>query len=100
MGKCTVCNEAITNPVCPECLAKSISVWLAEKDPSLAQDIHGFETEGPTNCIFCGKNMAVCAHCFSRDIYDYLSQKNSKIAKEFAARFDFEIRKNVFNTIL
>ncbi len=45
-----------------------------------------------TTCISCGQGMGLCAHCFSREIYEYLQEKDNTIAKEFASRFDFNLR--------
>ena len=93
---CVVCNEIITNPICPDCLAEKMQYWLAENNPKLARNIKGYHLDGPTKCIFCGKGMSICAHCFSRDIYDYLEEKSQRLAKEFAARFDFDLRQELF----
>jgi len=92
---CVICNEAITNPICPECLAERMQDWLRQVNPDLAKDIRGYRLDGHTKCIFCGKGMSICAHCFSLDIYDYLADKDLELAQEFAARFDFELRKSL-----
>ena len=93
---CVICNEIITNPICPDCLAERMQSWLAENNPKLAKDIRGYHLDGATKCIFCGKGMSICAHCFSRDIYDYLAENNLELATEFAARFDFDLRQELF----
>ena len=92
---CIVCNEIITNPICPDCLSERMRYWLDENNSKLGKDVKGFHLEGPTKCIFCGTGMAICAHCFSRDIYDYLEENDRNLAAEFAARFDFELRKEL-----
>ena len=94
-NECVTCNEVITNPICPDCLAERMQNWLAEIDPRLAQDIKGYQMDGDTKCIFCNKGMSICAHCFSRDIYDYLADNNLELAAEFAARFDFDLRQEL-----
>jgi hypothetical protein len=93
--RCIECDEIITNPVCSDCLAKRIRVMIQELRPGLARGIKGFKTEGDTPCIFCGNLMALCAHCFSEGIYDYLSEKDAMVAKEFLNRFDFDLRKSL-----
>ena len=91
-NECVECDEIITNPICAECLSSRMRIMIQEVEPSLAQEIHGFEVEGDTNCIFCGKRMGLCAHCFSKDIYFYIKDKNPYLAQEFMNRFDFDLR--------
>ena len=69
--------------------------WLKQINPKLAKDVRGYHLDGDTKCIFCNKGMTICAHCFSMDIYDYLADNNLELATEFAARFDFELRKSL-----
>ncbi|MBW2963352.1 hypothetical protein KY306_01085 [Candidatus Woesearchaeota archaeon] len=92
---CVICNEVITNPICPDCLAERMQDWLMQTNPKLAKDIRGYRLDGKTKCLFCGKGMSICAHCFSMDIYEYLSDNSLELATEFAARFDFELRKEL-----
>jgi len=95
--KCTLCAETITNPICPDCLTSRVFSWLNEINPKLAQKVRIFdiEIEEGTRCLFCSKKMNICAHCVSRDVFDFLAEENKEISKEFAARFDFEIRKSL-----
>lgn len=95
LNLCVECDEIITNPICTECLADRMRTVVAEQDPMLAAEIRGFELEGETQCILCHKNMAICAHCFSKDMYEFLQEKNSGLAADFASRFDFEIRRDL-----
>ena len=95
--KCVVCQEAITNPICPECLQREIEHWLADTMPSLVGEIRGCEgiadtySHDVTECVICGKNMAVCAHCFCKDIYELLEQQLGGMAEEFLFTFNFEL---------
>ena len=91
--RCVECNEVITNPICSECIAREIKEMVAEYDENLANKIDGFKIEGETCCISCGSLMALCAHCFSKDMYEFLNENNKVIAKEFLNRFDFELRR-------
>ena len=68
---------------------------VGECDRKLANEIAGFTVEGKTKCVSCGRGMGLCAHCFSKDVYEYLHENNSKVAKEFLGRFDFELRKSL-----
>ncbi|MFH1683223.1 MAG: hypothetical protein ABIA37_05505 [Candidatus Woesearchaeota archaeon] len=71
-------------------------VFVSEMDEELAEEIKGFEMEGETGCLFCGQGMAICAHCFSRDVYEYLREKNAVVAEEFLEAFDFELRRDFY----
>lgn len=95
--KCTLCNDVITNPICPDCLTSRVFSWLSEKNQLLAKKIKALnlKSESGTACLFCGKKMDICAHCFCFDIYEFLEQNSQSLAKEFAARFDFDIRKQL-----
>ena len=96
--ECTVCADIITNPICPECLTFRVFSWLNEINPQLAKEIKNLniKVEEGTPCIFCGQKMNICAHCFCYDIYEFLAEHSQKLAQEFASRFDFEIRKEIY----
>ncbi len=90
--RCVECNEVITNPLCSACLAPAMQEMLGEHDPTLAQAVIGADIEGETCCIRCGRQMGLCAHCFSSEIHEFLQERNAAVAAEFAGRFDFELR--------
>ncbi|HLD33912.1 MAG TPA: hypothetical protein VJB66_04245 [Candidatus Nanoarchaeia archaeon] len=92
---CVVCDEIITNPICPDCLAPKMRSWVSESNQKLAKEIDGFSMGGDVNCLFCGEGMSICAHCFSRDVYEQIALHDKKLAREFMARFDFELRKEL-----
>lgn len=94
---CTVCDEAITNPICPDCLEQEMKAWLAGKNPSMVWKLRnwseiyrGFST-GKTKCIFCGEYMDVCAHCFSQEILDSLKAENPELEEEFITHFNYSL---------
>lgn len=91
-SRCIDCNDIITNPVCPDCLAVQMRVMIAEHNPELAKDIVVCDVEGETQCMHCGKNIGLCAHCFSRDVYEQLAEKDEAIAEDFLSKFDFSLR--------
>ncbi len=93
--RCVECDEIITNPICPDCLSLKMRAVVKESDPELAKKINGIAIDGDTACIKCGKHMGLCAHCFSKDVHDFLEQENPVLAKEFASRFDFDLRQNL-----
>ncbi|MBI2668418.1 hypothetical protein HYX14_01110 [Candidatus Woesearchaeota archaeon] len=91
-NQCIECDEIITNPICSDCLASQMRVFVKEHDQELATDILGFDIEGETQCISCGKKTGLCPHCFSKDIYEFIQERNPILADEFASRFDFQLR--------
>ena len=94
-NRCAECDEVITNPICSDCLAARMRIMVGEYDFKLAAEIHGAEIDGNTTCIKCGIRMGLCAHCFSKDIYEFLQEQNPKLALEFAGKFDFDLRQKL-----
>lgn len=90
---CIVCDNIISNPLCNVCLAKRMALSVSEHDPVLAKLISGFRIEGSTKCISCGEKTGLCANCFSKDVYEFLSEKNSAAARSFISQFDYDLRK-------
>ena len=93
---CVECYEQITNPICSHCLSTEMKAML--NNHKLAKDITPCDIEGDVNCIKCNRLMGLCAHCYSRDIYEFIKTQNQKIAKEFISRFDFDLRRSLFNS--
>lgn len=97
--KCVICDEAITNPVCPECLEKEILYWISEKKPSLmpilqniGNSVKEYSHEN-TSCAICGSNMNVCPHCYCFEIYSWLIENEYKeLGHEFLEQFDYELK--------
>lgn len=94
-NRCVECDEVITNPICSDCLSGKMRMVVEEFDPLLASQITGADIDGDTTCIKCGQGMGLCAHCFSKDIYEFLQQHNATLAQEFAGRFDFDLRQKL-----
>ncbi|MBT4446473.1 hypothetical protein HOA92_02910 [archaeon] len=90
--RCIDCTEIISNPICSECLGKQMKQMLGEIDPSLAEKIVTSNYAGDTHCIGCGSEMSLCAHCFSKDVYEQIKELNEVAAEEFLARFDYDLR--------
>ncbi len=83
---CVICREGITNPICPECLAKEIKSWKPGLSKILTKPAFRYATD--TRCMFCGTWMSNCAHCYSLDVYDILiEQKELEVAEEFGELF-------------
>lgn len=93
---CVICNEAITNPICMHCLEEEMKCWAADFDAGLVQNVQKteiFPTHEITDvkCIKCGKNMDVCPHCYSKDLYQDLKGDNF-LAETFADNFNFDLK--------
>ncbi len=94
---CLICDEVITNPICPVCLGNEMANWLYEQDNSLDGDFTGVVSNNLrfghdiTSCIICKKEMNICPHCFSKEVYEMLLEKNPMIAEKFRQCFNFEL---------
>jgi len=75
---CIICREGIVNPICPECRAKEIKHWKPGMSKLMTRPAFKYTTEA--KCISCGKNISICAHCYSRDIYDILMDEEPEAA--------------------
>ena len=90
--RCIDCSEVISNPVCSQCLGSQMKQVLGEIDPKLAEKIVTSNFAGDTHCLSCGSEMGLCAHCFSRDVFEQIKDLNEHAADEFLARFDYDLR--------
>ena len=99
---CDVCSEAVTNPICPFCLATEVDAWLTlypnlrkELKPKIElylKKIHAKIFES-TTCIKCsGKRASVCPYCFTKFVFEELENisANRMILKEFFEFFNFD----------
>lgn len=97
---CIGCNEAITNPICPDCLERGLQCWLENRNPELVstlkQKTAEFKeltaTEKATKCVLCGKGMNSCTYCYTEYIYDWLRDDHPILVKEFIKYFNFDLR--------
>jgi hypothetical protein len=100
MQECVLCEEYITNPLCPECVGEQIKTWLAETKPDLVSllDIetrkmsqHVFDEN---HCISCKKDMDVCTYCYTEHILDWLEDKLPKEnLSQFVKFFHYDFHK-------
>lgn len=102
--ECNVCSEAVTNPLCPFCLAEEIQAWLTLY-PHLKEDImsslnaylvnvNNDITNYGTICIKCHQDRAsVCPYCFTEFVFKKLIeiQAGKLILKEFFEFFNFDL---------
>ncbi len=93
--KCVVCDEGISNPVCPECLEKQMQAFFGEKTgmqnnfiKKLAK-ISLAENTRSSWCVCCGKQMAVCTHCFSSEVFDMVKEDYPDLKQDFLLHFNY-----------
>ena len=95
MHECVVCDEAITNPVCPECLETEVVTWLHEYNEGLIPEFYEVSDEiltygGDTDCILCDRKMCVCTFCYTQHVKNWL-RKNPSARKQFRTFFNYGI---------
>jgi len=96
-GRCTICNEGITNPVCIKCLDRGIRVWVWDR-PELLKRLDAFTKifseydEENSRCILCKGEIAICAHCYCWELYKELKKADSRAAEGFLEHFNYDIK--------
>jgi hypothetical protein len=101
---CDICNMAVTNPLCPSCLALEIEAWVTlypdlkrallpklRKFIENAEDTNGRES---TPCIKCGETSAsICPYCFTNRVLLELKRLdvNKIVLREFFEFFNFDM---------
>ncbi|MBW2971229.1 hypothetical protein KY320_03655 [Candidatus Woesearchaeota archaeon] len=89
---CTVCQQAITNPICPECWERQLLQWALVEDISLMpliEQISKLPSLGNeiTTCILCGSKMHVCTFCMAEEFLEFLKLERPKLVESFAFNF-------------
>ncbi len=100
--ECPSCSEAITNPLCHNCLGNEIMKWLefypnvkkkiAPKLKTFVNQVNN-EAVGAVNCVACGnKKAALCPYCFSEGIFKLLLKNkiDKNIVGDFLTIFNFD----------
>ena len=102
--ECLVCQEAIYNPLCQNCLNKQINVWLSSYPnlaknlkPKLKKFLQAVNNEaGREESLICAacknKKAAVCPYCFTEFVLGQLKKlkANRHILREFIMLFNFD----------
>jgi hypothetical protein len=100
---CDICSMAVTNPLCPACLATEIEAWLTlypdlrgQLLPKLKRFIENtnFREKESTQCIKCGNNTAsICPYCFTNQVLKELKKLEASkiILREFFEFFNFDL---------
>ena len=82
MQVCQICNEAITNPICIDCLEQEALYWARDRDTKLIRQIKNLKKSfdvfdlNTEKCIRCGNEMRVCSHCFLTEIAKLIKDEN------------------------
>ncbi len=93
MEQCLVCEQPITNPVCPQCLAEEMKEWLRDYRPEETGLFDVVSVPGSdVQCIRCGQPFSVCAHCYARDVSLGLFNRHPDLIQPFLDTFNFEMR--------
>lgn len=91
--ECVLCHEAVTNPVCQDCLAQAIEQWLWEVAPEkvegLREETRIIRAKGGIGCIRCKQKFRVCTYCYTKHIFNWLS--NLELQAEFIEFFNFDL---------
>jgi hypothetical protein len=93
---CRDCKQVVTNPMCPGCVAKGVEqwalIWMPEIVPLLkVEPSHGTGTK----CILCSRDMSMCAHCYSKEIYGLVVEAIPELGEQFLQSFNFELRESL-----
>ena len=96
-GACQLCMEAITNPICVNCLDRQLKTWfMGNKDyfavSELRRDMELFESDG-ANCIICGETSAVCSYCFGDEVFILLKERDVGLSERFRDVFKLRLIK-------
>lgn len=95
---CEECDEAITNPICPDCLERQAVAWLMErKKDFLIKKVkekmnnikkQSSDSDSNVNCIICKNKISICPHCTSKEILKVM-QKEKRIFGDFLNLFNY-----------
>lgn len=92
---CNVCGDAVTNPICKDCLSAQMKSWFKIKkfDQKIIDNASVIFDDLPaiSECVKCGNEMTVCRHCFTKEVYNIFSEKYSEYKEEFTRLFNYEI---------
>jgi len=101
--ECLKCNEIILSPLCHNCLAQQLEVWLSnypDLKKRLLPELHKYlktinnSILDATRCVVCGsRKAALCPYCFTEFVLRMLKklQVHKQVVKEFLIFFGPEI---------
>lgn len=95
---CEECDEAITNPICPDCLERQALAWLMERRQNLlimkvkerlnSIKKYSESNESEVNCIICKNKLSICPHCTSKELLKVFN-KEKRLLRDFMTVFNY-----------
>ncbi len=92
---CTACEDVISTPVCPECVADLIADAVARHDPATAYEIREYAKsimltgDELSGCIKCGNRISVCAYCFIGEMIEMFKDRVPEIVETCQEHFGY-----------
>jgi len=96
MENCVMCEEPITNPLCPGCIQEGMQQWLFEQgQDELAHRLREltrnvFANNGNTHCIKCDSLMRLCTYCYSGQVFTLIKEQ-PKLVEQYLTYFNFDL---------
>ncbi|MFA7708220.1 MAG: hypothetical protein WCX73_04685 [Candidatus Pacearchaeota archaeon] len=99
---CEICGEAVTNPLCPICLATEVDAWSTFYPnlrsgllPKIKKYLERIKESiiNSTECIKCKRaQTSICPYCFIDFVEGEIKklESNNFILNEFREFFDFD----------
>ena len=95
-AECVMCEEIITNPVCPGCIQEGVQQWLWEqRQDELANNVgeltrNVFANHGDTFCIKCDSAMSLCAYCYTGSVFGLICH-NPRLVQQYLDYFNYDL---------
>ena len=93
---CVMCEETITTPICPACIQVGVEEWLLEqREDELANEISEltrvvFANHGDTFCIKCDSVMALCAYCYTKEVFQLIKER-PRLVKQYLEYCNYDL---------
>jgi hypothetical protein len=95
MSVCVLCEEQVTQPLCPDCLSRGVEQWLYEKRPELVAELKDRTGEiaypGGDVCMRCKDSMSICSFCYTKHINSWLMKVDKKLARQHNQIFSLNL---------
>lgn len=91
---CVICQEAITNPMCPTCLEAGMVEWFTTRNPAVVAELRAWSPVFTTHtakgirCVVCKGPMNICSHCYTGEIMEALNEQIDDL-EAFTQAFQF-----------
>jgi uncharacterized protein YozE (UPF0346 family) len=91
-----MCQEVITNPLCPGCLQEGVQQWLVEqRQNQLTDEVSEltrsvFANSGSTFCIKCDSCMELCVYCYTKEVF-HLIKRCPELIAQYLEYFNYDL---------